>query len=225
MCCAISPPYPFFTRKKISADLLSRMSLLLFTPENKCLYPENHFHMISVHFINRKSFVALQKNPTHVHSLTYLCRIDGDHRAEGTLSFAVVSSNLDMKWRERRDAFVAVHVARRARGRGGHVSPANFSEGAESNDVTKALTILQFFGDRLRVKHKTIVILKHIQTSHVHPTTGLKQSPPTLSCCQKKCTTYKLLLWPTWWNEMSTKMPFKKKKKKSKLITESLCSF
>lgn len=59
------------------------------------------------------------------------------------------------------------------------MSPANFSEGAESNDVTKALTILQFFGDRLRVKHKTIVILKHIQTIHVHPAAGLTQSPPT----------------------------------------------
>lgn len=84
-----------------------------------------------------------------------------------------------MKWREGRDAVVAVHVARCAGGRGGHMSPANFSKGAESNDVTKALTILQFFGDRLRVKHKTIVILKHIQTTHVHPAAGLTQSPPT----------------------------------------------
>ena len=85
-----------------------------------------------------------------------------------------------MKRREGRDAVVAVHVARRAGCGGGHVSPANFSEGAESNDVTKALTILQFFGDRLRVKHKTIVILKHIQTTHVLPAAGLTQSPPTL---------------------------------------------
>lgn len=90
-----------------------------------------------------------------------------------------------MKRREGCDAVVAVHVARRARGRGGHMGPANFSEGAESDDVTKALTILQFFGDRLGVKHKTIVILKHIQTTHVHPAAGLTQSPPTLAVPQE----------------------------------------
>lgn len=82
---------------------------------------------------------------------------------------------------EGRDAVVAVHVARRTGGRGGHMSPARVSEGAESNDVTEALTILQFFGDRLRVKHKTIVILKHIQTTDAHPAAGPKQSPLTLA--------------------------------------------
>lgn len=91
-----------------------------------------------------------------------------------------------MKWREGRDAVVAVDVAGRTGGRGGHVSPANFSEGAESNDVTKALTILQFFGDRLRVKHKTIVILKHIQTTHVHSAARLTESTPTLDVPKKK---------------------------------------
>lgn len=72
-----------------------------------------------------------------------------------------------MKWRKRRDAVVSVDVARGAGGRRGNVGPANFSEGAEGNDVTEAFAILQFFRDRLRVKHKTIVILKHIQTTHV----------------------------------------------------------
>lgn len=104
---------------------------------------------------------------------TYLGRVDGDHRTEGTLSFAVVSANLDMKWRERRDAVVSVDVARGAGGGCGDVGPANFSEGAEGNDVTEAFAILQFFRDRLRVKHKTIVILKHIQTTHVQPAAGL----------------------------------------------------
>lgn len=78
-----------------------------------------------------------------------------------------------MKWRERRDAVVAVDVARGAGGRRGDVGPANFSEGAEGNDVTKAFAILQFFRDRLRVKHKTIVILKHIQTTHIQLAAGL----------------------------------------------------
>lgn len=121
-------------------------------------------------------------------ALTYLCRVDGHHRTKGALSFAVVSADLNVKRRERRDAVVAVHITRRSGGRCGNVSPAYFSEGTESNDVTKALTILQFFRDRLRVKHKTIVILKHIQTTHVHPSTaGLSQSPPAL-------VTHKLLL-------------------------------
>lgn len=124
-----------------------------------------------------KKLLRFQKTPSHIHSRTYLSRVDGDHRAEGTLSFAVVSANLDMKWRERRDAVVSVHVARGAGGGGGHVGPANFSESAEGNDVTKAFTILQFFRDRLRVKHKTIVILKHIQTTHVHPAAGLTPTP------------------------------------------------
>lgn len=101
--------------------------------------------------------------------LTNLRRVDGHHRAEGTLSFAVVSADLDVERRERRDALVAVHVARRARGGGGHVGPADLSKGAEGDDVTEAFAILQFFGDRLRVKHKTIVILKHIQTAHTLP--------------------------------------------------------
>lgn len=124
-----------------------------------------------------KHSAAFQKTPSHIHSHTYLSRVDGDHWAEGTLSFAVVSANLDMKWRERRDAVVSVHVARGAGGGGGHVGPANFSEGTEGNDVTEAFTILQFFRDRLRVKHKTVVILKHIQTTHVHPAAGLTPTP------------------------------------------------
>lgn len=78
-----------------------------------------------------------------------------------------------MKWRERRDAVVSVDVARGARGGCGDMGPANFSEGAEGNDVTEAFAILQFFRDRLRVKHKTIVILKHIQTTHIQPAAGL----------------------------------------------------
>ena len=41
--------------------------------------------------------------------------------------------------------------------------PRDVPEGAEGDDVTEALAVLQFFRDRLRVKHKTIVILKHIQ--------------------------------------------------------------
>lgn len=77
-----------------------------------------------------------------------------------------------MERREGRDAVVAVHVARRAGGGGGHVCPADLSEGAEGDDVTEAFAILQFFGDRLRVKHKTIVILKHIQTAHMSPAAG-----------------------------------------------------
>lgn len=85
---------------------------------------------------------GLCSDSTHAQPFTCLRRVDGDHGAEGTLSFAVVSANLNVKRREGRDAVVAVHVARRARGGGGHVSPASFSEGAESDDVTKALTIL-----------------------------------------------------------------------------------
>lgn len=52
------------------------------------------------------------------------------------------------------------------------MGPADLSEGAEGDDVTEAFAILQFFGDRLRVKHKTIVILKHIQTTHMSPAAG-----------------------------------------------------
>lgn len=78
-----------------------------------------------------------------------------------------------MKRRERCDAVVSVDVARGAGCGRGDVGPANFSEGAEGNDVTEAFAILQFFRDRLRVKHKTIVILKHIQTTHVQPAAGL----------------------------------------------------
>lgn len=137
---------------------------------------ENHFSDLCP-FAKRK---ALQQSPAHrkhnnsrIGWRTYLSRVDGDHRAEGTLSFAVVSANLDMKWRKRCDAVVSVDVARGAGGGCGDVGPANFSEGAEGNDVTEAFAILQFFRDRLRVKHKTIVILKHIQTTHVQLAAGL----------------------------------------------------
>lgn len=77
-----------------------------------------------------------------------------------------------MERQERRDAVIAVHIARRTGGGGGHVGPADLSEGAEGDDVTEAFAILQFFRDRLRVKHKTIVILKHIQTAHMSPAAG-----------------------------------------------------
>ena len=72
-----------------------------------------------------------------------------------------------MERREGRDAVVAVDVARGAGYGGGHVRPRDVPEGAEGDDVTKALAVLQFFRDRLRVKHKTIVILKHIQNTSI----------------------------------------------------------
>lgn len=81
-----------------------------------------------------------------------------------------------MKWREGRKAVIVVHVAGRARGRCGNVSPADFSEGTERYDVAEALPILQFFRDRLRVKHKTVVILKYIQTSNIHSSGGFALS-------------------------------------------------
>lgn len=72
------------------------------------LYGKTTF-MIFVLF--SKTEKALKKNTLALYCLTYLCRVDGDHRAEGTLSFAVVSAHLHMKRREGRDAVVAVHVA------------------------------------------------------------------------------------------------------------------
>ena len=83
-----------------------------------------------------------------------------------------------MKRREGRNAVVAIDVAGRAWDRGGHVRPGEVSEGAEGDDVTEALAVLQFFRDRLRVKHKTIVILKHIQRAHSMHTAGPTHSPP-----------------------------------------------
>lgn len=129
--------------------------------------PLVHVSGVDTYFPRR--FKQAAKDPL----LTDLRRVDGDHRAEGALSFAVVSADLDVERRERRDAVVAVHVARRTGGGGGHVGPADLSEGAEGDDVTEAFAVLQFFGDRLRVKHKTIVILKHIQTAHMSPAAGL----------------------------------------------------
>lgn len=101
--------------------------------------------MTFVIFKNMKALQRCQKKNqenSQFYSLTCLGRVDSDHWTEGTLSFTVVSANLDMEWGERRDAVVSVHVARRAGGRGGHVCPANLPKGTESYDVTEAFAIL-----------------------------------------------------------------------------------
>lgn len=112
---------------------------------------------------------------------TFLCRIHGGDRAEGPLPSVVVRAHFHIKRREGRDGVVAEDVARHA-GRGDDGSrPRDRAHWPEGDDVAEALSVLQFLWHRLGAKHKTIVILKRIQTK--------AQTGPSLHCTSTR------LLW------------------------------
>ena len=87
-----------------------------------------------------------------------------------------------MERRERRNGVVSENVAGQPGGRYDSACPGYRAQGTEGDDVPKALAVLQFLGHGLGAKHKTIVILKHIETktqtqlAFVHTTYARKGS-------------------------------------------------
>lgn len=95
---------------------------------------------------------------------TFLCWIHGGNRAEGPLPSVVVCPHFYVERREGWDGVIAEDVTCHARCGDNRSCPRDRAHRPEGDDVAKALSVLQFLGNRLGAKHKTIVILKRIQT-------------------------------------------------------------
>lgn len=108
---------------------------------------------------------------------TFLCRVHDGDRAEGPLASVVVCPHFDVKRREGWDGVISEDVTRRGCG-DNRSRPRDRAHRPEGDDVAEALSVLQFLGHRLGAKHKTIVILKRIQTK--------KQTGPSLHCASTK---------------------------------------
>jgi len=105
---------------------------------------------------------------------TFFCWVHNGDRAERPLPSVVIGSYFDVKRREGWEGVVSEDVTRHA-GRGDNrSSPRDRAHRPEGDDVAKVLSILQVLRHRLGAKHKTIVILKRIQTE--------KQTGPSLQC-------------------------------------------
>ncbi len=77
----------------------------------------------------------------------------------------VERSHFDVKWREWWDSVISENIAGDAGCRDHGAGPSDQSHWPESNDITKSLSVLQLLWNRLRVEHKTIVILKQIEAN------------------------------------------------------------
>ena len=127
--------------------------------------------------------------------LTLLGGEDGSDGTEGALAFGVVGAHFHAERAERGDAVVAADVARHAGCGGDGVGPGHLTQGPEGDDVAEAVTVLQFLRHRLRGKHTTIVILKHIWHSlRVQPTITHSLRVHTSSICSKYGPAYELTL-------------------------------
>lgn len=95
---------------------------------------------------------------------TFLRWVHGANRAEGPLPSVIVRPHFHVKRWEGWDGVVAEDVACHARCGDNCSRPCDHAHRPEDDDVAKALSVLQFLRNRLGAKHKTIVILKRIQT-------------------------------------------------------------
>lgn len=117
-----------------------------------------------LHHLNLWQYVRLIMERAN---LTILSREHDGNRAERSLAFGVVGSHFHIKWRERWNALIAVHVARLCRRWDDGVRPIDLPQRPEGDDVAETVSVLKFFRHRLRGKHETIVILKH--TDQIRP--------------------------------------------------------
>lgn len=105
---------------------------------------------------------------------TFFCREHGCYGAERAFPSVVERSHFDIEGRERRDGVIAENVTGEAGRRHHGARPRDRAHRTEGDDVTEALSVLQLLWNRLRVEHKTIVILKHIEANIPTDPTGLK---------------------------------------------------
>lgn len=103
---------------------------------------------------------------------TFLCWEHGGNRAERPLPSVIISPHFHFERREGWDGVVTEDVTGHPGCGDSHSCPCDHTQRPESDDVAKALTVLQFLRNRLGAKHKTTVILKCIQTK--------KQTRPSL---------------------------------------------
>lgn len=97
--------------------------------------------------------------------LTFLCWEHSDNGAEGSFPTVIKSTHFDVKGRERWYCVIAENISCH-NGWGYHCpGPGDCAHWSEGDDVTKAFSILQLLWDWLGVEHKTVVILKHIESN------------------------------------------------------------
>lgn len=96
---------------------------------------------------------------------TFLCGEHSCNSAERSFSAVVEGSHFDVERWERRDGVIAENIAGDTGCWNHDPGPSHHSHWPESNDITKALSVLQLLWNRLRVEHKTIVILKQIEVN------------------------------------------------------------
>lgn len=112
---------------------------------------------------------------------TFLCWVHCGNWAEGPLPSIVVRPHFHVKRWEWWDGIIAEDVACHTRCGNNRSRPRDCAHRPEGDDVAEALSVLQFLGNRLGAKHKTIVILKRIQTK--------KQTGPSLRCTSTRAST------------------------------------
>lgn len=96
---------------------------------------------------------------------TFFCWKHSGDGAEGSFSTVVESTHFNVKGWEWGKRVIAENISCRIGGGGHCPRPGNCAHWSKGNNVAKTISILKLLWDRLGVEHKTVVILKRIETS------------------------------------------------------------